>query len=295
MDLYHSIHHNKTPVLYRQADYPLTDADIAKLKQQGINCLYILDECRDNYQAYLRSIVQQKSDVAIAIRASAVNAIVRDVLQITFAQKDTEVTVQQVQELADVTCDLVSHEDFATGDLFRVLHHDYATFTHSTNVGFYAATLAFHAGFRKEDLRQIVTGGLLHDVGKLEIPDKVLSKPGRLDPEEFEVIKTHSTIGFRILCQRKELSWPQLMMAYQHHERIDGRGYPVGITGNDIHPWAKICSVVDVYEAVTSFRPYRKPMSTAQAIDILDRDSGTAFDPELVRCWKAIIQNGSGV
>ena len=81
------------------------------------------------------------------------------------------------------------------------------------------------------------------------------------------------------------------MMVYQHHERLDGNGYPVGITGDEIHPWGKLCAVVDIYEAVTSQRPYRTPMTRQQAIDLLRRESGKALEMEVVECWISIIQS----
>jgi len=80
------------------------------------------------------------------------------------------------------------------------------------------------------------------------------------------------------------------MMTYQHHERLDGKGYPVGCIEDDIHPWAKICSVVDVYEALTSNRPYRKSMPRKKALQIMEREIGNAFDPELFKCWQSIIK-----
>jgi HD-GYP domain-containing protein (c-di-GMP phosphodiesterase class II) len=85
------------------------------------------------------------------------------------------------------------------------------------------------------------------------------------------------------------------MMVYQHHERVDGTGYPTGCIGNEIHLWAKICSVVDVFEALTSHRPYRSPMPRLRALELIQRDSGTAFDPEIFQCWDMIIKNSSTV
>jgi HD-GYP domain-containing protein (c-di-GMP phosphodiesterase class II) len=101
----------------------------------------------------------------------------------------------------------------------------------------------------------------------------------------------HPILGFRKLAHRPELNEGQLMMAYQHHERIDGRGYPVGCVGSEIHPWAKLCSVVDVFEAVTSRRPYRQPLSRSKALELQERESGTAFDAEMLKCWKSVIQS----
>ena len=80
------------------------------------------------------------------------------------------------------------------------------------------------------------------------------------------------------------------MMVYQHHERNDGTGYPVGLRGDDMHPWAKLCAIVDVFEALTSQRPYRTPMTHQKALDVLKRESGSALDPEMLQCWISIIQ-----
>lgn len=83
------------------------------------------------------------------------------------------------------------------------------------------------------------------------------------------------------------------MMVYQHHERLDGSGYPTGYQADEIHFWAKICAVVDVFEALTSHRPYRSPMPRLRALEIIERDRGTAFDSEILACWEAIIKNSS--
>ena len=162
------------------------------------------------------------------------------------------------------------------------------TFTHSANVAFYLGMLASELGYSKSDIELLTTAGLLHDLGKLGIQEQILCKPGKLSDEEFDVIRMHPTIGFEQLCQREDLTDGQLMVVYQHHERLDGRGYPVEAVESEIHDWAKMCAVVDVFEALTSFRPYRSPMPRRKAIEILVRDIGKAFDPEALACWKKI-------
>jgi len=139
--------------------------------------------------------------------------------------------------------------------------------------------------------QQAEVAGLLHDLGKLEISEQILCTPGKLDEAGFREIKKHPLTGFRMLANRPELSFGQLMIVYQHHERLDGKGYPVGCVSDEIHPWAKLCTVVDVYEALTSQRPYREPMTKQKALDLQNRDRGTAFDPEMLACWNSIILN----
>ena len=282
-------------VLYRSGGYPLLEGDLDRLRDNGINRLYIDKSQRNDYQSYLRDIAEGNSDDAQdhAVRVTAMNTVVLDVLESAFSESDTEETVSIVQKLGAMTADVVSRDEFAANDLFSVLHHDYATFTHTANVAFYAAMLAAELGLDKTAIEEITVGGLLHDLGKLDIDKEILCKPGKLDDFEFRLVKRHPTTGFRKLARRKDLSHGQLMMVYQHHERNDGRGYPVGHHADEIHPWAKICAVVDVFEALTSQRPYRSPMPRQKAIDLIERDAGTAFDEEIVRCWKAIISRNS--
>ena len=298
IDLYLRSPQTEEYKLFRGAEFPMSPRDLAKLRARGIKQLYIQRENREHYQNYLRQIASSDPAGAAAeysVRLAAVNEVVRDVLESDFARADNDRMVESAIELGSITSDLITHDEFAAADMLRVLHHDYATFTHSANVAFYAGMLAEAMGLPAEDIQLIVAGGLLHDFGKLEIDERILCKPGRLDDEEFRVIRSHPITGFRKLARREDLTAGQLMMVYQHHERIDGGGYPTGCMGDEIHLWAKICAVVDVFEALTSHRPYRSPMPRVRALDILVRDSGTAFDPEILTCWEAIIKNCSPV
>lgn len=282
--------------LYREAGYPLSPEDLSRLRRRGVKQLYIQAHDRSLYQAHLREIAEDLAagrDLPIGVCVIAVSEVVRDVLEQDFGRKSasSDEMVDSAQHLGGLTADLVTHDDFAAQDMLRVLHHDYATFTHSANVSFYASMLAAELGFDREEVRQVAVGGLLHDLGKLEIADRILSKPGRLDEEELRIIRQHPILGVRELAHRADLNRGQLMMVYQHHERMDGEGYPVQAVGDEIHPWAKICAVVDVFEAFTSHRPYRSPIPRSRAIELMQRDCGKAFDPEILACWKSIIQS----
>ncbi len=291
LDLYRKDEAESKYVLFLGRDFPIGPGEIERLRQRGVNELYITRRSRERFQDYLRDLATDCPEGAtMSARVEAMNAVVRDVLANSFRANDTDQMVGAITELGAMAAEIVSNDQFTAGDLFRVMHHDYATFTHVANVSFYAAILAAEMGTDAADLQRLTIGGLLHDLGKLEIPDRILGKPGRLDEEEHRTIKTHPVIGFRRLAHREDLNEGQLMMVYQHHERIDGKGYPTGVVGDEIHPWAKICAVVDVYEALTSHRPYRAPMPRRQAIELMERDSGTAFDPEVLRCWSSIIQ-----
>jgi HD-GYP domain-containing protein (c-di-GMP phosphodiesterase class II) len=292
LDLYQQEIDSERLVLYRGAEYPITLDDLNRLRGRGVSRLYISKEARATYQKYLRKIATSNDpqSIPLSARAGALNEVVRDVLHLAFAKENLDQTVNAAEQLGVLAADIVTKDEFAANDLFEVLHHDYATFTHSANVAFYCGILAAELGFSRQEIEQVTTGGLLHDLGKLAIEEEILCKPGRLSEQEFRRIRMHPVLGFRKLAHREDLSKGQLMMAYQHHERLDGKGYPVGCVSDDIHPWAKLCAVVDVFEALTSQRPYRTPMPRSKALMLQQRDSGTAFDSEILKCWTSTIQ-----
>jgi putative nucleotidyltransferase with HDIG domain len=297
LDLYVRPKESGRPILFRASHQPLTAEDIERLTTSGVSKLYIDRGGREAYQTYLREQLSQwlgDASMPVEARAAALNEVVRDVLSESFNEGDTDQIVSSVQEIGRQTAAFLNRETIAVSDLFRVMHHDYATFTHSANVAYYATLLAKALGFSAAEQEQITVGGLLHDIGKLEIDDRILTKPGKLDELEFRQIRKHPGRGMQQLARRADLCWGQLMMVYQHHERVDGTGYPSSIPDAEIHPWAKVCAVVDVFEALTAQRPYRQPLSHATAIEILQRDVGKAFDPEMVRCWQGLVQKRSG-
>jgi HD-GYP domain-containing protein (c-di-GMP phosphodiesterase class II) len=170
--------------------------------------------------------------------------------------------------------------------------HDYSTFTHMTHVATYSIMLARKFGFHDPaELSEIAKGGLLHDVGKRFISIAILEKPERLDEKEMGVIREHPRCGFSELCLRNDISWGALMMIYQHHERCQGGGYPVGSVSDEIHPWAKICAIADVFDAMCSNRAYHGSTAAGEVIDYLQQQAGKGFDKEMVQCWSTMIES----
>ena len=149
---------------------------------------------------------------------------------------------------------------------------------HSLRVAQYAREIAKRAGYEKDRLAEIFMMGLLHDVGKIGIPDAVINKPARLTDEEYDIIKNHPAMGARILGMIKEM--PKLANgARWHHERFDGKGYPDGLLGEDIPEESRIIAVADSYDAMTSHRSYRDPLPQGVVKEEIEKGKGTQFDP----------------
>ena len=140
-----------------------------------------------------------------------------------------------------------------------------------------------------EELRVLVQGGLVHDVGKLEVPGTILNKPGPLTAEERKAIEDHPVIGYD-LCARLGFMAPELAVIRSHHERLDGAGYPDGLANGDIPRLARILSVIDVWDALTSARAYRLAWSEAEALAYLQENCGTQFDADLVDTWVNVVK-----
>ena len=166
---------------------------------------------------------------------------------------------------------------------------DQETEGHSRRVTELAVQLAARLGMKGEDLVMVRRGALLHDIGKMGVPDSVLLKPGKLDPDEWEVMKSHTTLAYQLLSGIPFLR-PALDIPYAHHERWDGTGYPRGLEGEEIPLAARLFAVVDVYDALTSDRPYRRAWSRAKALAHIRASAGTHFDPRVVEEFVAMME-----
>ena len=279
--------------LYRSPEHPITTGDIHNLRKNGISNLYVAGDDYRKYQNYLRQNLDLLLDDESAPperRVGCLTEVVRDILADVFRRGNLENCLEQFRDLGDKTVRAVSCDGIVFRELRSVLYHDYHTFTHSANVAMYCVLLARELGINdREELSAIATGGLLHDAGKLDIPPGILTKPGRLDEKEIEIVRRHPTLGFRKLYHRPDVSLGQLMMIYQHHEQIDGSGYPVGHVGREIHEWGRLCAVCDVFEALTSHRPYRAGYPFEKACEMMLAKSGTAFDREYLTCWMQFV------
>jgi len=163
---------------------------------------------------------------------------------------------------------------------------------HQRRVGNLARAIANEMGLPQEQIEGIRMAGLIHDLGKISIPAEILSKPGRLSDFEWGMIKMHPQVGYDILGEI-EFPWPVAQMVLQHHERMDGSGYPQGLAGEDILLEAKILGVADVVEAMASFRPYRPARGLDKALEEISQNRGGLYDPEVVDvCLKLFTEKG---
>lgn len=197
-----------------------------------------------------------------------------------------------VEKGSEIDTDKLVHSitDMITGDMtgisiFDMLHnmrqYDDLTYVHSMNVSLICNVFAKWLNMSDKDVEILTLGGLLHDIGKLKIPDNIIRKPDKLSPAEYNIIKTHSLQGFNIL-KDKDIDDNVKQCALMHHERCDGGGYPLGLTAEKINPYAKVVAIADVYDAMTAARVYRGPLCPFKVIGIFEAEGLQKYDSHYI-------------
>ncbi|MGL4667830.1 MAG: HD domain-containing phosphohydrolase, partial [Saezia sp.] len=187
---------------------------------------------------------------------------------------------------------IVSQENiiYALGNVTEGRSH--TTGQHIQRVTEFSKYLALQYGMDEKEAEVVKIASAMHDIGKIGIPDSILNKPARLTDEEFKIMKQHTTIGYTILSESSgELIQASAIIALQHHEKFGGNGYPSGISGDKIHIYARIVSIADVFDALLSERPYKKPWTIDEVVAYFKAESGTQFDPELVDLFLAGVED----
>jgi HD-GYP domain-containing protein (c-di-GMP phosphodiesterase class II) len=182
------------------------------------------------------------------------------------------------------------------GALLRVVEmKDQSTAAHTWRVTLYMQAMSEASGLSPDEVRRMMHAAVLHDIGKIDIPHQILSKPGPLTDEEYEIIKSHTVRGHERLIQMGERDPLVLALVRWHHERLDGSGYPDGLRGEAIPPVARLFAVIDTFDALTSLRPYRREVgheAAERAIAIMKTKAGAWYCPDAVRLLDELYQAG---
>jgi len=219
---------------------------------------------------------------ALRIHANA-KSFIEKIMQ--DAQVGKEVDVQEAKSLVkDLTKNIIANP-MALIWLTQLKNRDEYTSIHSLNVCILALYFGRSLGMNTHQLNELGLGALLHDIGKLRVPLEILNKPDKLTDEEYEVMKRHTMLGYDLLKNKEGLSRDSLAVIKNHHERVDGHGYPDGLESFGIDLYSRIVKIVDVYDAVTSKRVYHQDVSPYHALNCIYSDRNGAFDEKLVQAF----------
>jgi len=192
---------------------------------------------------------------------------------------------------------LILKEEQTLHYLLNITSHDHYTYTHSVSVGILAVALAksLFKDANNHDIHALGAGFFLHDLGKVGIDNNIINKPGKLDDEEMREMRRHPPLGFKLLHDTRQLTDESKTIVLQHHERVDGTGYPRGLRGNDIHVYARICAIADVYDALTSDRPYRNKMAPFDALKLMREQMMHHFQRDLFEQFVLLFKQPAGM
>ena len=267
MMLAKSIYDYETRTLLREGKL-LSDEIIVRIRERGYPGIYIEDE--------LTKDVVIQDTITAELRNHAVEALQE--LDLEEAVNVAESIVKQLMEAKTISLDML---DLRTFD-------DY-TFRHSVNVAVLSVVIGMGMGYTNEELVDLCSAAVFHDLGKISIDKAILNKPGKLTKEEYEIVKTHSMAGAQMLDALPEYKdTPFVKTAYEicrwHHERYDGKGYPDGLKGEEIPISAQVVSLADVYDALVSERVYKKAFSHEKALEMIRNGECGTFNPLLLQC-----------
>lgn len=246
----------------------LTSKLIKRMKDKGLPGLYIDDELSED--------IKVEDLISDELGMKATKALKK--LDIDVALNVASELTEELTLNGDININLVSLRTSS----------DY-TYKHSINVAVLSVLTGIGIGLKKSMLKELAAAGLLHDIGKISIPVEILEKLGPLTEEEYEIVKSHSEIGYQKIKENINISSKTKMGVFMHHENVNGTGYPMGLRGDQIYMFAKIIHIADVYDAITNERVYKKAQSPQEAVKFLMSHAGSMFQPEYVKAFLTYI------
>jgi HD-GYP domain-containing protein (c-di-GMP phosphodiesterase class II) len=256
----------------------LTRSIIKRVTLLGYQGLYIEDE------------ISEGLDIADVISSDLRSKTRRELQQLFFNVEkgvpSRAIThIKNIKSLGKDIVDEILCNRHAMINLIDLRTFDDYTYSHSMNVTVLSVVLGTALRLSRNAIYELAIGALIHDTGKMFIEKKILNKPGKLSAEEYEDIKKHSELGYQYLCNNPDIPDSAKIATLHHHEQYNGNGYPGGLAAEDIHQFGRIISAADVYDALTSDRPYRKAMLPSDAIEYIMSGFGTMFDPDIVKAF----------
>ncbi len=273
-------------VLFRGPDLEFTTAHHARLLANNVQTLWLKGDERRRYEHYVERHLETllaNPQIATPRKVELLQSAAQTTLEAVMIDPRHTEAVPRTRRVAQQTVSLIVKEKEALGHMAALMARDYDTVRHSMNVSIFATGLAHAAGVRNaSDLRDLALGGLLHDIGKSELPRELIVKPGAYTEEEMALMRTHVVRGEHILQADGRMGSLGMVAVSQHHERLSGHGYPRALEPQHIHLFGRIAAIADVYDAMTSDRSYQRAMKPVDALHLMSTHLASHFDQDLL-------------
>lgn len=275
-------------VLLKQGN-SLNKKILNRIKLLGINYLNVVDK---------NSYIELENIIKPELRKKSLSLIESTFSNLLPNKKNNKKMhdFEKIMDLAEELIDDILNRNDILINLVDIKTLDNYTYEHSVNVSILSLVIGLKLRLNRDDLKQLCVGSLLHDIGKMFIPTEVLNKPSKLSQDEFKIIQSHPLKGFNYLKNIDNIPLKSRLIVLEHHEKVSGCGYPSQKKNKEINLLSKVVAIADVYDALTSNRPYRKPLSPNEALEFILGNAGSHFDFCLVKVFKDTIipyPNGS--
>jgi HD-GYP domain-containing protein (c-di-GMP phosphodiesterase class II) len=281
--------------LYSSDKVRFQESHRERLQRMGVRYIYLPmvnhGQFRKQLESHLDSVVGDPN-IAMSTKAEMVYETSVEIIDELLSDGEIETKMPRLKSVAKAVTTLAVGDGAAFPHLFAASQHDFYTATHMVNVGTWMVALAYALGERKpEELSTVCLAGMVHDVGKIFVAEEILNKRERLSEGDWEALKSHPGRGVEHLRGVKDMPEVALRVTLEHHERLNGTGYPHGIEGDKMHPMSKLCAVVDSFDAMTALRPFKtSTCSFGEAIRRLREEAGSKYDPAMVEAWANLMR-----
>jgi len=257
----------------------------AKVKLREVERLYISEKDMPSYKAYVDRHLQsiaQNSDMPTEQKGRIVYEKAAEVLDSMFKNPESLENIKNVQPVVDNFISIILHDDCAIKSLMKITAHDYYTHTHSINVSVYTLSFGSFLGIEGKDLEALGMAAVLHDLGKSKVDYEIINKNGKLSDDEFDAMKKHPFFGHEIALTLGITDARILSGIRHHHEKVEGGGYPDNLKGDQISQFARIIGICDVFDALSTKRSYKDPMSSFESLQLMKQQMAGHLDMKMV-------------
>lgn len=276
-------------ITYLRAGDQITKEKLAQLsaKDSGQHFL-VRDSDRLNYKSYVQDRMNS-SELDVGTKAMVLKDSSMTLVEELFENPDVNQALDGARPVIQDFVKFMRAEPEAMSHLISLSSHDFYTYNHSLDVSVYSLGLAEAIGFHGVDLEEMGLAALFHDIGKRQVSLDILCKKGPLDPAEWTQMQKHPQFGLMILNQNEKASDAVKAACFEHHESFAGNGYPQKISGQEIHPFARIVALTDTYDAMTTQRSYNKPMTPVDALTMIKEKLSARYDPEMLKALHSVL------
>jgi HD-GYP domain-containing protein (c-di-GMP phosphodiesterase class II) len=280
-------------LFFRSPNLEFNATHRTRLIENNVHTVYIRAQERGAYQQYLEQhlpTLLASPEMPAERKANLLYTVSANVVQDCLTDPRSGAIVDRTRRVAESTIDFVLRSDRSVAQLATLMAADYYTFTHSINVSVFGVALAHKAGVSREDLADFAVGAMLHDIGKSEIPKELLTSTGPLTPDQYRQMKEHVAIGERLLSGHRRLSPIAMLPVKQHHEKVDGSGYPRGLEKDQVHLFGRISAIADCFDAMTTNRSYQHAKAPYEALFVMRNKLRTKFDQDLLETFIRLLK-----